>query len=260
MTVREMECPNCGATVDFGSGMQATCSFCRSILSLADGTIKSASALNDLLDSSPVRRDEFTAASAAPPAASFTSAHWTDFNDVADLARRGHKVEAIQLYRERTGVGVNEARYVVEAMALHETPASLQVTTQSRGGRFALLGCLSMLCFVGFCAAFVILSSQVLFRVWGPLDEALQIINNDFQVKHVFGQPITPGLFVTGKISGDNRSSVAQFSVPIYGPQRRGELRGSGIWHKGVWDLTIWVVYAESGDAEKTIAIARQVK
>lgn len=258
MTVHDRECPNCGAAVDFGSSTQATCSFCRSALSLFHGTIKSHSELNDLLEGTPVRRNEFTPTSAAPQPLSSTDSQWADFSDVADLARRGRAVEAVQLYRGRTGVGVNEARYIVEALALQETPASLQARIPSRSGRFALLGCLSMLFFAGLCAAFVVLSSQVAFRVWGPLDETLQIINNDFQVKQIFGQPLTPGLFVTGKISGDSKSSVAHFRVPIYGPRRSGELRGSGIWRKGVWDLNIWMMYDDDGE-EQTISITHKV-
>jgi ribosomal protein L7/L12 len=260
VTVYEMNCPNCGAPVDFGGGVQTTCSFCRSVLALANGEIKSRSELADLLAGVPVRRNEFTPPSVAPQSASATNSHWTDFSDVADLAQQGQKLEAIQLYRERTGVGANEARYIVEAMARHEIAASMQEPVQPRSSKYMLWGCLPMLLFIGFCATFVTLSSQVVFRAWGPLDEALQIINNDFQVKHVFGQPITPGLFVTGKITGDSQSSTARFSVPIYGPRRSGELRGSGVWRKSVWDLNIWVIYSDNDGVEKTIAIARQVK
>ena len=37
------------------------------------------------------------------------------FPDVVQLARSGNKVAAIKLYRQYTGVGLNEARYFVES-------------------------------------------------------------------------------------------------------------------------------------------------
>ena len=36
-----------------------------------------------------------------------------------------------------------------------------------------LLGCLPTLLFIGLCAGFIMLSSQVMFRAFGPLDQAL---------------------------------------------------------------------------------------
>ena len=39
---------------------------------------------------------------------------------------------------------------------------------------------------------------------FGPLDQSLKIINSDPAVVQAFGTPITPGLFVTGEMSGDS--------------------------------------------------------
>ena len=38
------------------------------------------------------------------------------FEDVAELLKRGDKVRAIQLYREKTGVGLADAKKAVEEM------------------------------------------------------------------------------------------------------------------------------------------------
>jgi hypothetical protein len=122
-----------------------------------------------------------------------------------------------------------------------------------------LFGCLPMLLFFGLCAGFIMLSSHVMFRAFGPLDQALQIINSDPAVTQAFGAPIKPGVFVTGEMGSGGSSTSAQLSVPIYGQKRSGELNVSGDWRKGVWDLDIWVVYDEDGE-EQTIYITQKVK
>ena len=103
------------------------------------------------------------------------------------------------------------------------------------------------------------LSSQVMFRAFGPLDQALQIINSDPAVGQAFGKPITLGPFITGKISSGDSTSLARFSVPIYGPKRTGDLQVSGSWRKGIWDLSVYVVYDEDGE-EQMIQITQKVK
>jgi hypothetical protein len=44
MPVHDLECPNCGATVEFGSGMRATCAYCHSALLLAGNTVQNETA------------------------------------------------------------------------------------------------------------------------------------------------------------------------------------------------------------------------
>jgi hypothetical protein len=53
--------------------------------------------------------------------------------------------------------------------------------------------------------------------------------------------------------------SLARFSVPIYGTKRSGDLQVSGSWRKGIWDLSVDVIYEEDGE-EQTIRITQQVK
>jgi hypothetical protein len=115
------------------------------------------------------------------------------------------------------------------------------------------------LLFIGLCAGFIMLSSNVMFRAFGPLDQALQIINSDPAVARAFGTPITSGAFITGELNSGGSSSSAQLSVPIYGPRRSGELNVSGDWRKGVWNMDLWVVYDANGE-EQTIYITRKVK
>ncbi|MHB8898059.1 MAG: hypothetical protein ACYC6Y_04875 [Thermoguttaceae bacterium] len=44
--------------------------------------------------------------------------------DIADLVRRGQKIEAIKRYRERHGVGLAEAKYAVEAFDAARKPGA----------------------------------------------------------------------------------------------------------------------------------------
>lgn len=39
-----------------------------------------------------------------------------DHSEIVELLRRGQKIEAIKLYRERTGLGLKEAKDAVEAI------------------------------------------------------------------------------------------------------------------------------------------------
>ena len=53
--------------------------------------------------------------SAYGPAPGAPAGPGAQFPDVVQLARSGNKVAAIKLYRQYTGVGLNEARYFVES-------------------------------------------------------------------------------------------------------------------------------------------------
>ena len=256
MAVHDLDCPNCGAPVHFGSGSRATCSFCRSQLYLGSDGVRAESVLNDLLENQPVVRD-------------------VDVDRIRQLVQDDKKIDAIKLVREQTGVGLKEAKDAVEAIERGETPdlrsplpnppgQAMTSTTyrpprQSASTVGCLLGCLPMLLFFGLCAGLVMLSSHVMFRAFGPLDQALTIINNDPAVVQAFGTPITPGAFVTGEMSGGGSSTSAGMSLPIYGPKRGGELNVSGSWRRGVWDLSIRVVYEQDGE-EQTIYMTRRVK
>jgi ribosomal protein L7/L12 len=313
MEINDMECPNCGAPVNFAGGSRATCSFCKSQLYLTDEGVKAASVLNDLLENQPVTRGvdvelirqlvhegkkidaiklvreqtdlglkeakdvveaiergempELT----ARPAATAHGVSGVDLDEINELLLRDKKIEAIKLYREQTGVGLKEAKDAIEAIEatgwppLPNPPGPPVTSTAYRPPRTrnsalgCLFGCLPTLLFIGVCASFVVLSSQIMFRAFGPLDQSLQIINSDPAVGQALGKPVTPGAFVTGSLSSSGSSSSARFSVPIFGPRRGGELRVSGGWRNRVWDLSIWVVYDDDGE-EQIIYITRKVK
>jgi ribosomal protein L7/L12 len=313
MTVNDMQCPNCGAPVDFAGSTQATCSFCQSKLYFTAEGVKVSSALSDRVESKAapsgidlahvqqlvlagkkieaiklVREQTGLGLKEAKDAVEAIERGETpeltlrataithgvsgiDLDQINELLLQNKKIEAIKLYREQTGLGLKEAKDAVEAIEATGwpptpgDPAQIVKSTVSRPPRTKMssagcLSCLPILLFIGLCAGFVMLSGQVGFRVWGPLDQVLKILSNDPQVTQVLGQPISVGPFVTGKISGGGSSSSASFNVPIYGPKQSGDLSVSGSWRQGVWDLTIWVSYSSDDGEEQTIRISQEVK
>lgn len=315
MPVNDANCPNCGAPIDFGRETTARCSFCNSRLTLTSGEVKAESLLLDLLESDTtlqgydvervrqfildgkkidaiklvreqtglglreakdvveaIGRGEDPAMPVAAPVVTSRPTYTIDEARIAELVRQGKKLEAIKLYREQADVGLKDALQAIEAVergqplppiprhtAAYRSPR--RTTTSSQPGLLGCLtGCLPMILFMGLCVAFVTLSGQIAFRVWGPLDQTMDVLNSNEEVISAFGQPLTLGLFLTGGIGSSGSSSRAGFEVPIYGPKRSGTLEVSGSWRSGVWDLSIWITY-ESDDGEpQTIFISQKVK
>ena len=313
MTVNDLQCPNCGAQVDFAGRTQATCSFCQSKLYLEDDGVKVHSALSDLLEGKPapsgvdvdqiqqllrdgkkidaiklVREQTGLGLKEAKDAveaiergesvelklqtaSTVQLVSGVDPNQITELLRQGNKIDAIKLVREQTGLGLQEAKNVVDAIEATGLPAvsgdstSVANSTAYRPSRaktstLGCLGCLPIVLFVGLCAGLIMLSSQVAFRAWGPLDQALNILNTNPQVTQVFGQPLAVGPFITGSISGGDTSSSARMSVPLYGPKHSGTLQVSGSWRRGLWDLTIYLTYDDESGEEQTITISQKLK
>jgi len=192
-----------------------------------------------------------------------------DLAAITALVRQGNKIGAIKLYREQTGIGLKEAKDAVEALERGEMPVvtvdqrrgALGTSAQSRrASTSGCLGCLPILLFIGLCAGLIMLSSQIAFRAWGPLDQVMKILNNDPQVRAAFGQPLSVGSFIAGNISGGDTSSLTHFGVPLYGPKHSGTLQVSGSWRRGVWDISINVLYDGEDGEEQTIYITQKVK
>jgi len=244
MAIDDMDCPNCGASVDFAGRTQTTCSFCRSQLYFSDDDVKVRSVLSDLLEGKPapssvdvdqirelaragkkieaiklVREQTSLGLKEAKDAVesmergelvelTLRTASTTqgvsniDPDQITELLLQGKKIEAIKLVREQTGLGLKEAKDVVEAIEATgwlTTPGDSSSVVKSavyrppraKASTLGCLGCLPMLLFIGLCAGFIMLSSQVAFRAWGPLDHVLTILNNNPQVNRVFGTPLT---------------------------------------------------------------------
>lgn len=290
MPFEKMTCPNCGAALEYRTGAATlVCKFCATPLhlkaevstggdpyrSLADveairallrdhhkaeairlymeqtgaGLAEAQQAVNELAS---VRAPQYLDSTVGPFA--------VDLDAIKALLARGQKIEAIKLLRMQTKIGLKEAKDAVEAIERGELP-TLTIDQRTRssvsvGSNLGcLLGCLPLLGFIGLCFVSIMLLSQIMFRVWGPYDAALAVVRSSEEVVAALGEPINTGLMLTGSISGGGSDSSARFETSISGSRRSGTLRVSGSYHKGRWDLSIWVSYDEDNE-ERTIYLS----
>ncbi len=59
---------------------------------------------------------DFNNAPPSPFESAFSSTTSSDGDEIQDLLRRGQKIEAIKIYRQRTGLGLREAKDAIEDM------------------------------------------------------------------------------------------------------------------------------------------------
>lgn len=223
---KELACPNCGAP---GRAEEhdtlAVCAHCGTRLQIASGRlVQQAATGGDALDA-----------------------------QIRQMLTEGHKIQAIKLYREQTSVGLKEAKDAVEAIEreLPRTAGARRISPVRLPGRATtsgLRGCLPIIAVIAACVGSIALLSHIMFRVFGPFDQALQLARAHPAVVEAFGTPIDPGLFVFGGISSGFGSSHVQFEVPIFGPRHSGYLRAMGAWSGGPWDLSVWVVFDRAGE------------
>jgi ribosomal protein L7/L12 len=96
MPIESLECPNCGAALHvYDSDSVVTCSYCNSTVRLTGAT----GARTGVLD---------TGAAVDASDAPFVA-------ELRDLLQRGNKIEAIKRYRQRTSLGLKEAKDEIEA-------------------------------------------------------------------------------------------------------------------------------------------------
>lgn len=288
MPFEKMTCPNCGAALEYQTAaVTLVCKFCATTLRLKADT--GGDPYRSLADVNALRallRDQHKAEAVRlymeQTGASLAEAQqavneWApvrdpqyldstvgllavDLDAIKALLARGQKIEAIKLLRAQTLIGLKEAKDAVEAIERGERPTlTLDLRTRSSvsvgGNRGCLLGCLPLLGFIGLCFISIMLVGQFVFRAWGPYDAALALVRNNAEVVTALGEPINTGLMMTGSLSSGGSDSSADFETPISGSRRSGTLRVSGTYHKGRWDLSIWVSYDEDNE-ERTIYLS----
>ncbi len=103
MSVQTTECPNCGAAIDFRGGQTATCPYCHSHLTQANSAVKAASASGDDAD---------------------LQLDWpgVDVGEILEFIVEGNKLDAIKSLRKQTGLDLQDAQTLVEALERGEAP------------------------------------------------------------------------------------------------------------------------------------------
>jgi len=232
MAIESLTCPKCGAPLQIDKNATTTvCSYCNSALRLS----------KDVFDQTSVALAEDTDDSQIY------------IVEIKRLLQEGNKIEAIKLYREQTGVGLAEAKRIVEALE-RAVPLAAAVRTTSvpmparPRRRIALWGCLPILGVLVLCVFVIAVFGQIIFRAFGPLDVVMDTINRNPQVIGALGEPLNPGLFIFGELSGGGSSSSASIELPVFGSRNNGYLYASGNYRRGEWNLSIWVTYEEAGE------------
>lgn len=237
MAVESLQCPNCGASLSIDQDATSTeCTFCGSTLRITEDSLHQKVAE---ITSRPMRDTARDVQPIGQPSA--------DDEPIRQLLTRGNTIAAIKLYRTRTGVSLREAKDAVEAIE-RGLPPALRSQASSQVSRASWLGCLWILGAIAACGLFIGLSSQVVFRAFGPLDLAIDMARRNPRIVEALGEPINPGLFIFGEISSGGRSSRASFEVPIFGSKKGGMLNAVGISERGAWDLSVWVYYDQAGE------------
>ncbi len=178
----------------------------------------------------------------------------TTLDQVAQLARSGHKIEAIKLYRQHTGVGLKEAKDAVEAMTGGTSgAASAPAARPARRGCScgALFTVLLVLAIGGFVAAML----YVPFRLSGSYRQALAAAQNNPSVQDALGTPITESWVPpTGEISCGDSACSANYTIPIQGSHKSGRIivlsdskGGSLFFNEGTWTLDARVMVDGGG-------------
>jgi hypothetical protein len=138
-------------------------------------------------------------------------------DEIRERLRQGQKLEAIKLVRERTGLGLKEAKDRVDALAAGMPSGSIPGS-----GWGGCLGCLvaivgSVVLFIAAFAGFI--------RLSGAYGQALALARADPRIVAVLGEPIVASPFVLGNIgSSRGRWSVAT-AFTLSGPRGKGTLR-----------------------------------
>ncbi len=235
-----LSCPSCGAHLSYEAGTEPTltCPYCGSQV---------------------VVPAELRAPGASPTSTDTATQDANKLAEVRQLARNGWKAEAIRLYCDTFGAGLDEARQAVEAIAAESQPLEPSTSAQTqpahhgrpdrqqstaRSGRPR--GCVTGLGVLAGLAIFVFVMGMVCsvpFRLSGSYTQALEAAHNSPDVTELFGGHVEPSwLPIMGDLSCDSSCS-ADYSIPVHSARKTGYIdvysysRGAGLFNEGTWVL-----------------------
>lgn len=247
------KCPNCGAPLKYDGGPDAMieCPYCQNPVIVPE-ELRSGPAPADVL--SEVAR-------LAGPLA-----------EIARLVRSGRKIEAVKLYRQTFGVGLQEAEEAVDKIERGEPVTMTSVTVESitdgepvattdrerraKGIASAsiavsaasmatpvatiavILACLAGFALMFYAIGILPLRSHPVYRA------AMELVKNDPAVVELFGSPVKDSLFVAGTLERFRDGSESlNTQVGIRGPRARGTAHIWGKKEKGgtVHVHSIWI-------------------
>ena len=114
-----------------------------------------------------------------------------------------------------------------------------------------LKGCLASILGFAVIAAFVVGILYVILSSFtsSPVYiEALKAARADSRVVETLGEPIQPGLFVTGSMEEQGISGDANLIIPISGSRKSGTLYAAARKGNGVWQFYTLAVQVDGQD------------
>jgi hypothetical protein len=198
----------------------------------------------------------FCASCGAPVTAATAATSSGLDSEVRQLLQSGQMIEAVKLVRERTGLGLKEAKDRVDAVAAGLPPGS---DRRSRSGAGGCLGCLAVI-----VAGVLLLLAMFtgLIRLSGAYDQALALARAEPRILKALGEPISASPFTMGTIaSGGGRWQITA-TVYLSGPKGKGTLRLRATTLRGYrdrrWDQFSVFEYHRGGEPYEIELYARE--
>jgi len=117
----------------------------------------------------------------------------------------------------------------------------------SRGRVIGLVGwgCLVLAVFVALIALAAAFGLAQQLRRSDPYRESLAAVALNPAAAKALGEPIEPGLFVTGSIRIQGDDGRADIEIPVRGPDGSGVIHIEGARNDGEWTYEIWRLEVE---------------
>jgi outer membrane protein assembly factor BamB len=179
-----------------------------------------------------------------------------NIHQVLELVRQGQKIEAIKLYRETFGVGLKEAKDIVDHLEMGQ-PTAITITTTSVGRQSNACGCIVGIVILLVTLAIVAASVIPIFTVGG----LTQLVENPEE----FVQQITEG-DIEGIVQ-DVEQGVASLNRGMTGSPIPTTAGGDGLgadlllenYQYGGSTVPIMLSYTEASAGDRTVRWETQV-